>query len=194
MQKNNNGEFTRIFAIDCETSGINMDSDDITDGYQSISWGLVVADQDFNPIDELYVEIKWDGISKWEWQAEKVHGLTKQYLENNGMDEKDAIEKIVEFIYTHIDFETPIMLLGQNVERFDRRFLNKILAKYDLKLKFAHRAFDTFSAGYVSLRANNSDQLFDILEINRAKPHNALNDAKAALKAARLISKLFNYK
>ena len=80
------GFFGKILAMDCETSGVAVNTDDPSEGFQSISWGLVVVDANtLNTIDEMYVEIKWDKESKWDSKAEKVHGLTREYLEQHGL-------------------------------------------------------------------------------------------------------------
>lgn len=187
------GSFTKFLTIDCETSGMEMDPEKkVCDGYQSIAWGVIVSDAlTFKPIEELYVEIKWDGVSKWEWQAEKIHGLSKDYLEKHGLSEEDAVEKIAGLIYSHFEIEDPIVLAGQNVGRFDLPFFRKLLTSQGVDAKFAYRTLDTFSLGFGTIGAVNSDDLFEKLGIVRPTPHNALEDARAALKSIRLINKIY---
>lgn len=188
------GWFDKFLVIDCETSGLNFDhsNPDITDGYQSVSWGLIVSDlKTMKPIDELYVEIKWDGVSKWHWKAEKTHGLTKEYLAKNGMDEEDAAIAIAQFIASHFDVNDTIICCGHNVARFDIPFLKKLLLKYDFPFSFSHRCIDSSSVAVLTIGTFTSQGMFDELGIERGDVHNALEDARATLKACRIIKKLF---
>jgi DNA polymerase III epsilon subunit-like protein len=189
---NNYGKFDTLFAVDCETSGFNRTSNDITENYQSIAWGIIAANAEtLEPINKLYLEIKWDGQSIWDPGAERVHGLTKEHLEKQGFTAAEAADKIVEFIYSHIDPEQPLTLLGHNIARFDLPFLRRLLKDHDYDAKFSHRQLDTFSMGFISVKAFNSDDLFSTLGVKRKVPHNALSDAEAALKSARYIRKIF---
>ncbi len=188
----NNGEVKIFFATDCETSGMSFTSNDITEGYQSIAWGIIAVDaKTFKPLDKLYLEIKWDGKAGWSSKAEQIHGLTKEHLEQHGVDAATAADTIIEFIYKYIEPEDSITLLGQNVARFDLPFLKKLLNEHDYPVKFSHRQLDSFTIGMVALDCYTSDTLFETLGIERKVPHNALSDAEASLKAVRMIRKVF---
>lgn len=184
----------KLLAIDCETSGMSFDQEanDITKGFQSVSWGIIVADvETLRPIETLYVEIKWNGVDLWTNGAEKVHGLSREYLEENGLTEEEAAGCIADIIARHFDIEESIVCLGHNVARFDIPFLKKLLWKFGYEFKFAHRSVDTCGMGIVLLDAYDSQQLFNTLHIKRGDVHNALEDIEATLKAARIIRKLF---
>jgi len=186
------GQFEKILAVDCETSGMNYDHDDVSVNYQSLSWGLVVSDiTTFKPIDELYVEIKWNGKSRWEGKAERIHGMSREYLDKNGVTEEEAAEKIGIFIYEHFGIDTPIVLCGHNVQVFDRYFLKKLLHSHGLEFKFAHRGLDTFSLSMATVKEYNSDDLFEAVGLSKRGAHNALDDAKYALETYRRINKLW---
>lgn len=182
------GYFDKVCAVDCETSGMSF-GDDPSRDCQSVSWGLVVADvATYKPIDKLYVEIKWNGKSKWEWKAEQVHGLTREYLATHGMDEAKAAEEIALFLGEHFGTDTPIVLLGHNAASFDIFFLRKLLHTHDLPFKFAHRVLDTFSLSMATVREYNSEDLFTALGLNARDKHNALDDAMYALESYRRIN------
>lgn len=188
----NNADFAVGFAIDCETSGINFNSvnHDITEDYQSVAWGIVAFDSTtFKELDSLYVEIKWDKVSIWSNKAEKVHGLTREYLDENGVSGEEAAALIGEFILQYLHPDDPIVALGANVARFDIPFLRKLLHENGLTFKFAHRSLDTFSLCLPTVGGYSSDEYFEILGIEREVPHNALSDARAALAVFRKISK-----
>jgi len=79
------GYFEKLLAMDCETTGLKYNADDPSGGYQAVSWGLIVANAlTLKPIEEMYIEIKWNGMSTWSQEAEQVHGLTKEHLNKNG--------------------------------------------------------------------------------------------------------------
>ena len=187
------GHFSKLLVMDCETSGLNNFSEDISEGYQSVSWGLIIVDaQTLKPIDELYLEIKWNKKDRWEIPAERVHGLNRQYLEENGLDEVDAATAIAEFLLEHFKIDDTITLVGQNVMRFDRAFFKKLLYKFGLKFKFSHRCVDTFSLGFATIGAFNSDQMFEELGYPIRDKHNALEDAYLALKTLQDIRSVWN--
>lgn len=189
-------QIQRVLAMDCETSGINWkaarsDCDEsIARGFQSVSWGLVVADtKDYKPIDERYVEIKWNGESRWEPKAEEVHGLSKEYLEENGMDEEEAIIEMVEFIMEYFDITKPLYCLGHNVASFDIPFFRNLLYRHEVGgIRFAQRHFDTFSLSMGTVKMHDSNDLFHKVGLNTREAHNSLEDAKYSLESFRRIN------
>lgn len=193
--------FDLLLATDAETTGIAMGCVDPTfnpetgEKFQAISFGFVVARADtFQPVDELYVEIKYDDRYVWSDGAQRVHGLTREYLEENGMTRQEAAFKIVEFIQKYfgpVETIRKLVLLGQNVATFDRYFLIELLSEVGADIiQFGNRHVDTFSIGLATLGVYSSNELFDALGLERdPNNHNALEDTKHALKAARLIKK-----
>lgn len=189
-------EFDQFLALDLETSGMSFTNlHDPSDGYkyQIVSIGLIVSNvRDYKEEAVLYREIKWNGTSEWNAKAESVHGLTKEYLEESGMAEDDALADVMEFIMEHFDITKPIVLLGHNVGTFDRPFFKEWLAKYDIKLKISHRTLDSFPTGLLSVGAFDSNQLFEYMGFPPRKEHNALEDIRLTLKSFRVIAKLFD--
>ena len=190
-QKHPFGYFNKVVSIDVETSGINRDSFNPADGYQIVSIGLVLADaKTFKEIDSKYIEIKWNGTSKWSEKAQAVHGLSKEYLEENGIAEEEAVVEICEFLLKYYNVEDSITLLGHNVT-FDYGFLFNLLKKYEIHFKFSHRRLDTFSISMATVQQFNSDDLFKVMGFDRDIKHNALGDARMALKVYENISKIW---
>jgi|AntRauTorcE11897_2_1112592.scaffolds.fasta_scaffold00078_92 DNA polymerase III epsilon subunit-like protein len=190
----------KVIAIDCETSGINFEAnrsqcnESVAKNYQAVSWGLVIADADtFEIIDEMYIEVKWNGYSKWDAKAQAVHGLTKEYLEENGVEEEEAVVLILEFIIKHIDVKKPLYFLGHNIMSFDVPFFKDLLHRYGLKnIKIGHRYFDTFALSMGTVKEYDSNTLFERLGYKARDAHNALDDAKYALGVYRKVNKAWN--
>lgn len=195
------GYFEKLLAMDCETTGLTFNSDDPSVGHQAISWGLIVADAaTLKPIEELYLEIKWNEDSvaarqkdpSFGKRAEQVHGLSKSYLDENGITETEAVEKIGSLIMKYWGPEVSIRTLGHNVATFDLWFFKRLFRKFGIELKFGNRHYDTNSIGFATFGTFNSDDLFEACGLNARGDHNALHDAKYALESARRIKLIFN--
>lgn len=194
------GYFEKVLAVDVETSGMAYSVDDPSynpktgDTYQVVSIGLVVANVNtFKPIEELYLEIKWDGESTWDKEAENVHGLSKSYLEKHGVDRATAVEEIGNLVLKYWGPDVPLCLLGHNVATFDLWFFKRLMRSEGLHLRFGNRYVDSSSCGLATFGTFNSDDLFKTagLGVRNPSKHNALDDAKMALASVRLIRELW---
>lgn len=191
------GYVTRLLALDCETTGLhfNQDNPALGDGkhgyFQTVSWGLIVVNAvTFETIEELYLEIQWDGNSVWNTKAESVHGLSKAYLKENGVSRSEAVESIGNLIINHWGVDSPVHVLGHNPQ-FDLAFLKADLRSEGLEIKFGSKMIDTNSIGFAVYGTHNSDDLFDMVGLPKRDDHNALVDARNALQVVqttRLIS------
>jgi len=190
------GEFDFLLAIDCETTGLNFSFDDPSVGHQTVSWGIIVADATtLKPIEELYVEIKWNEQSKkarekdpkFGKKAELIHGLTYEYLEENGVTEDEAVVAIANLILKYWGPTVSIRTLGHNVHTFDMPFLRDLFRRVGIELKFGNRHYDTNSIGFAAFKTFNSDDLFEIVGFDTRGAHNSLDDARMALESARVV-------
>lgn len=195
------GYFDYLLAIDCETTGISFNSDDPSVGHQAVSWGIIVADaHTLKPIEELYVEIKWNDELKrkraedpeFGKQAERIHGLTLSYLDENGLDEEEAVLKIGELILKYWGPEVSIRTLGHNVHLFDLAFLKAMFRRHGIELRFGCRHMDSNSLGFGTVGSFRSDDLFTSLGLNERRLHNSLDDARMALESFRRVRVLWN--
>lgn len=181
-----------MLGMDCETTGLSFQSDDPSTGFQAISFGFVVVATDtLKIIDKLYVEIKWDGVSTWNDQAEAVHGLSRDYLDKNGMTSEEAAGAIGEFIFKYWN-TTTILPLGHNVH-FDVCFLKQLMRANGIELRFTNRMVDSFSVGFTNAKLWNSDQLFKFASDSVRKEHNALEDIMLTVKALRTFRVIFDH-
>ena len=190
------GYFKHLLAVDCETTGLDFNSDHPSNGHQAVSWGIVVLDSEtFEQVEELYVEVKWNDISKaarkadpkFGKRAEEIHGLTFDYLEENGVTEEEAIEMIGAVIMKYWGPSVSIRLLGHNVHLFDLDFLRDLFRRHGIPLKFGNRHYDTNSIGWCAFETFTSDQLFELIGFDARGDHNALDDIKMTIAAAKAV-------
>ena len=199
-QTNQKGYFKHVLAADCETTGLNFGGDDPSDGHQAISWGFIVADTTtFEPIEELYLEIKWNPVSiqsrkkdpKFGEKAEQIHGLTQTYLNGNAISEEEAVIQIANLIIKYWGPNNVICMLGHNVATFDMPFLRSLFRRHDVPLRFANRHFDSCSLGVGTVGSFTSDALFETMGNSSREDHNALDDCRMSLDTFRVIKKLW---
>jgi len=190
------GYFKYVLAIDCETTGLDWNDDDPSKGHQAVSWGIIVADAEtLIPIEELYVEIKWNEFSKaarvadteFSTAASAIHGLTFEYLEANGVDEDEAVVQILELILKYWGPTQNVKCLGHNVHVFDVPFLKAMFRRYGIEVPFGSRHYDTNSIGWAMTGAFVSDAFFSCMGFTDRARHNALQDAHQALESTRRL-------
>jgi len=197
------GYFDRVLALDVETSGLIRGTGNpcinpkTGDYYQIVSIGLAVAGtKTLKPADTLYVEVKWDGKSLWDKGAERKHGLTKEYLEQNGMDDIEALSHVVDFIKTYWDSDAEyakdriVHLVGHNVSSFDIWFLRQLFEKYQIPFfPYSNQFIDTNAIGWITMDMFSSDKIFETIGTTRDK-HNSLEDALLSLETVRRAKKI----
>lgn len=200
---NPKGYFEKVLAMDCETTGLNWEDDNPSIGHQPISWGFVVADaHTLKPIEELYVEIKWNDESReakktdptFGVSAAAIHGLTFDVLEKNGITEEEAVIQIANLIIKHWGPTSQVKTLGHNVHLFDLPFLRAMLRRHMIELPIGSRHYDSNSVGFCTVGSYTSDGLFETMGFDNRKSHNALADAHMALESCRLIKQLWEQK
>lgn len=192
-----------VLGMDCETTGINFDSYQPSKGHQAISWGFLVIDaRTLKVIEELYLEIKWNkemkakrkADSNFGKKAESVHGLTYDYLEENGITEKEAATQIANLIYKYWGPNNTISSLGANTVKFDMDFLMTLLNKYGIEPRIAARHVDSHSIGFATVGSFSTDEFFDTMGLDQRDKHNALEDIKMTLEAIRRVRVIWKSK
>lgn len=185
---------SKFLVLSCETSGLNK-ADSLNPAgsgstyYQPLAWGMIVVDENFTIIDELYTEISWDAKSKWEDEAAAHHGLTIEHLAANGFSEREAIEDIGSFIFEH--FETkPITVVGYN-PFFAVSFLKAMFTRYELPFTFASKMLDLNTIGTVLLDTKNRDELFEVLGFKVGK-RNSLITSRNIVKSFKTIKTMWS--
>lgn len=174
-----------LLCIDYETSGIDVRENKA----QPISVGAIILDtKSLVTLDSCYIECQFD-LNRFEWdnRAEKVHGLSIDYLSDK-QSMKDAATELFGFIVKYFKAGDAVTIIGHN-PHFDARCLDLWMDEIGITLRQSHRKLDTFSVGFAVFGAETSDELFAHVGLVR-NSHNALEDAEATVAAVRLARKV----
>ena len=175
-----------ILFIDSETGGLDPTSASI------LSLGAVVWNGSSGSATEFEVFIQ-EPIINIEATAYDIHGISRSWLEKNGVVPGEAVSRFEEFVLANFP-ECPkvrVTLAGHNIG-FDVAFLKRL---YSLASKedsfeelFQHRVVDTSSilsflidSGRLPLASPSSDLAFEYFGIRFGvgERHSALGDAAA---------------
>jgi DNA polymerase III epsilon subunit-like protein len=177
-------------AVDWETSGADWnDKENTPKRFQGISFGAIVFNAEtFEPIEEIYHEIQFDD-TKYEWDmgAQKIHGLSREYLKDHGVSREEAAVALAELVMKYWGPDSDVMFLGHNAH-FDINFTNQLFVDHGLpKLKLHNVVLDTAGTGFISIGLFKSDQLFEYLGFDKRGNHNSLDDIRMTLQTCQLI-------
>lgn len=183
---------SQILVIDWETSGSSFSTYEETfQQYQGIAFGAVVASSEtFEPLRTLYREIKFDPKYTWSDEAEKIHGLSREHLDKNGLTKEEAAADLAEFILE--SFGTgKVMVLGHNT-KFDIEATKQLLMPFNVMPELHHVILDTAVAGFITIGEYKSNAVFDFFTGVERGVHNALDDALICLETVRNMRALMN--
>ena len=153
---------TSYVVVDIETDGLDFLKNSI------IEIACIKAID--GKLEEFEKAIKLD--SKLPENIKKLTGLNDEYLEKNGVDEKQALTEFLEFIG-----ELPVISYGNN---FDINFINHALNKNGLQT-IKNQTIDLMRCVKKEKRFIENYKLQTILKaygIDKNIPHRALEDAK----------------
>ncbi len=188
---------------DFETSGT-----DLLD--QILAFAFVQTTETYHPQETLTGLVKLTALQWPHPQAIVTNKLSIEILQNTGIHEWEAAEKIHRFLQKLIDTHTRIALIGYNSAHFDWEFLKSLFIRYGLSPYFMGKIFhvdllymvrhsyfqhhDTFdlprhisSLGhtYVSMTLESVSKSLQIL--NEAQTHDALEDVQLCIQLAQTI-------
>jgi hypothetical protein len=176
-------------AIDWETSGYSTPS--YAEKHQGLSFGAIVFDaKSLDPIEHIYREIQFDQ-SKYLWDegAEKVHGLSREYLRANGVTQEQAALDLGNLIIKYFGTED-VPLLGHRVY-FDKAFNDQLLSSIGVNVNWHPLMFDSASTGAFFLETTKSDEIFDLLGLPPRGAHNSLEDITYTLAVMKRMKEIF---
>lgn len=179
-------------CIDWETSGSDFDGDSSI-AYQGIAFGAAIFKLDtFEIIDRMKRYIKFDDRKyKWTESAEKIHGISKSFLNENGISQEEAALDLANFVFSYFGPAPKVMVLGHNVD-FDIAFTKQLLIPYEVMFKIHHVKLDTSVAGLIAFGKYKSDQLFELVGLADRGTHDPLQDVEYTIELAKSIRLLVN--
>ena len=161
---------TRVIVFDTESTGLNTSEDDII----QIA-ALEVINGKVNREFEVYINTNKDFT-----ESEKLHHISKEFLNEHGVNAQEGLKMFVEFIN-----KSNTSLVAHNLS-YDYQILKSNLKrhlKFDLdqiELKY----FDTLKITKLvdyNLRSYKLEDLIKRLDIEGVNSHNALDDVKATV-------------
>jgi hypothetical protein len=189
--------------MDWESSGADFENglDGTVKKYQGISVGLIIANNaTLEEVDSLYVEMQFDG-KKYQWtdRAQEIHGLSREHLATC-MTREEALAEIIEFLMKYFGTEIiatiptepdqKVQIGGHNVQ-FDIRMLGQLFEDLGFNVGIHHVVIDTTAAAFLTIGMHKSNDVFVFFGAEVRGKHNALDDARQALQAARGIKQIF---
>jgi DNA polymerase III epsilon subunit-like protein len=180
----------RVIFIDWETTGIPDEDWTYFNGPQGIQLGLVAADtDDFEEIDRTSFMVRYSIDHDWSESAERIHGITRSRLVNEGLSWVEAMELFHDFASKNCG-GSKLRFGGHNTS-FDIGFVRQLFAKSRASgwtgptYSIDHRVLDSMSLATI-MGFSGSDDMFRYLGATRGR-HDALEDAGLALKAFKFL-------
>lgn len=182
-----------IFWFDCETSGLDPKKDQI------LQFACILTNPLLEEIRRDSFFLKYEGDPEdWSAEAERVHGLSLEFLEKEGLEVNEARSRIIDFL-NQSGF--PPKPGGHNVA-FDIQFLRSLIPRDLYRNLLDYHYTDTMiaadltnqvamSSGYkppfTSLKLTG---LCEALNVPILKAHDALSDIEATIQIWKKLSKL----
>lgn len=175
-------------AIDWETSGYSTPH--YAAKHQGISFGAIIYDvKTLDSVEELYVEIKFNPKYQWEMGAQKVHGLTREHLEANGVSQEDAAAALGNLVIKYNGMEE-LMVMGHRVH-FDIAFTSQLMQSIGIDFNYHPTVIDSCSIATALMEMSKSEEIFQTLGMPPRKTHNALEDIRYTLASIRMMKEFF---
>lgn len=177
-------------AIDWETSGFTPVEGQRASKHQGLAIGAVIFDiVTLTPVETFYKEIQFDSKYEWSPVAERIHGLTREFLAEHGSLQQDVAFELGSLVMKYINAE-PIITLGHRVI-FDLEFTDQLMSSIGIKFDYDLIKIDTAALATVFLGVQTSNELFELCGLPARTEHDALEDILFTLECARLIKQGF---
>lgn len=183
---------TNVLVLDVETTGSTFATYEETfQKFQAIQFGAIVANSTtFEEVASLEFLVKFDPKYQWSQEAENIHGITKDRLEAEGLEDEEAAATLAEFILTHFG-TSKVMFVGHN-PWFDIEAMRQLLEKHGVMPDLHHVVLDTSALGFITCGKYKSNDLFEFFLGGRSEKHGALDDARMTLTVVRTVRQIMN--
>lgn len=170
-----------IIVIDTETTGLNIEEDDIVQIAAVKFFKGIILDT-FN----IYLKTQKDLAP-----SQKIHNISNKFLAQNGIDRREGIVKFLEFVK-----DTPIAAYNLN---FDLSMITNNCNRLGIEINnnsFKKR-FDILEITkriYPNFKSYSLENLIEIFNLNAINSHNALDDVKATIELIKHLSNFLEQK
>jgi DNA polymerase III epsilon subunit-like protein len=185
------------FAFDTETTGLEYKVfvAKNTTKHEIIQLGALILDSKLREIASGQMRLMPERWEDAEPQALKINGADPKTWEPTYKSTKEALTKLDDWITKHVPTDSKIEIMGHNVP-FDYGFLEPLLRKHDIPVRFGYHPLDTISWyqlwGQVMGERINSFKLKSAcnkfgIEFGGNGAHDAMADIRATAELARAI-------
>ncbi len=174
----------RIFWFDCETTGLNPEVDQI------IQFAYILTDMDFNEISSGETYVRFEKPDEfWSPEAERVHGITLEFLKENGISQEELRDLIISALGSE---GLPPIPAGHNIQ-FDLNFLRNLFPRWMFRNLLDYHPLDSMTlAQAINFQARktkgkwlfpsvNLSTVCRVLKIDPGKAHDAISDVRASM-------------
>jgi len=184
-------------SVDWETSGFT--GTDYGGSYAAKHQGIaigaaVVRLSDLEIVDTLYYEIKFDETKYvWDDYAEKIHGLSREHLAQNGVDPETVATALGNLIVKYwASLDNPVSWIGHN-KNFDIDFTRQLMEPFGIMFPIDNRQCDTAAVAFSVFGVWSSNELYDKVGLPPREAHNALEDCIYSVEVLKRIRTIFDY-
>jgi DNA polymerase III epsilon subunit-like protein len=173
-------------SIHVETTGINNVIDEpVYKNNEIVCLSAVVCEKrTFKTIDEIIIFIDHglrDIGTRW-------HGITPEFLEENGLDEESAVVEFSNFILQYFDPDGSIITLGQNVHSFVLPFVKNLLYRNEVYIYFSSNSLDVFSITVPTIGETTIKELIELFgDVDKLEPSYQQEEYACLLKAKTFV-------
>ena len=182
--------------IDIETSGLDHNN-------ESIVQLVAIYAEDDKIIDSFSIYAHPDKFTNNFEQASKIHGLTKEFVLENGVDETDLYINFIKFLDKHIGkyIKGDRAILAGSRSEFDYLFIKELFSRanddgfysyfYTVPFDINQLALTCVNFGLMDPPTNYKLQtLCSALGVGIGNAHNAEDDIIATIKIYKKLKKL----
>ncbi|MBR7186122.1 MAG: UvrD-helicase domain-containing protein [Clostridia bacterium] len=164
-------------VYDIETTGLDLSNDEI------VQIAAMKIDRFGNPLARFEALVL--PTAKISAGAAQTHGITREYIENNGgMSANDALKRFSAFVEGAV-------LVGHNSTNFDRAMIDRQLSEEGLAPLSVKGEYDTLTLArllFPNFKNHKLETLCEAFGIVNERAHDALSDVAATAKVAARIA------
>lgn len=174
-----------IVVLDTETGGLFNSKVKAFDDAALIEVACVVIDcQELKIVEELSWILKpYKDDLIYSKEAEAVHGITKEVIENNGLEEKIVFKQFKQLLSKYKNPRHKAAICGHNLNGFDLEFIRNWFTFHNEDWESLIKwTFDTQAFAYMASDEQENYQLHTCCQnagIDLVNAHRALDDTKA---------------